>query len=113
MKNLLIFYLFLIFILSATAINIGYAIGPPLLPGVYIQDGSGDLDVGFFSTPLVYDWNSDGKKDLLVGQRYNDGTTDHGYVSFFNNQGTDGTPYFNGSSRHEAGCCLLDVATGF
>ena len=36
-----------------------------LLPGVFIPN----VDVGDFSASVVYDWNSDGKKDLIIGSR--------------------------------------------
>ena len=83
-----------------------------LLPGEYIQDGSGDLNVGYFSVPLVYDWNSDGYKDLLVGQRYDDVDGSHGYVSNFENLGSDNAPYFDGAVYLEecnAICLEIDV----
>jgi hypothetical protein len=80
----------------------------------YIQDGSGDIDVGNYSVPVVYDWNSDGKKDLLVGQNYHDGTASHGYVTYFENQGTNASPSFGSGTYIEscAPCSSLDVAAG-
>jgi hypothetical protein len=39
----------------------------------------GPLDIGRFAAPKLYDWNGDGKKDLLLG-------TDEGYVRVFRNQ---------------------------
>jgi hypothetical protein len=83
---------------------------PVLLKGEYIRDDSSDIDVGLWSVPLVYDWDNDGRKDLLVGQRYDDGKTSHGYVSFYKNTGTDAVPRFNSSTRLETdGRCCLDV----
>jgi hypothetical protein len=41
------------------------------------------------SSPVAVDWNNDGKKDLLVGER-------NGYVRIYLNVGTDGAPVFNG-----------------
>lgn len=83
---------------------------PVLLEGEYIRDDSGDIDAGLWSVPLVYDWDNDGRKDLLVGQRYDDGKASHGYVSFYKNTGTGGTPRFDGSVRLETeGRCCLDV----
>jgi hypothetical protein len=67
-----------------------------LLPGVYIQDGISDLTSKRWSVPVVHDWDSDGKKDLLVGHNYSDKSGDHGYVSFYRNTGTDESPAFNG-----------------
>jgi hypothetical protein len=79
----------------------------------YIQDSSGDIDVGTYSVPVVYDWNSDGKKDLLVGQKYVDASgVIHGYVSYYENQGTNSSPSFNSSSYIQAcsDTCILNVA---
>jgi hypothetical protein len=69
-----------------------------LLPWGYIQDSAGDIDGGFFSVPVVYDWDSDGEKDLILGQKYRDNNgVIHGYVSFFQNMGADRAPSFDGS----------------
>lgn len=108
---LFLIVLFLIIINKRTTVS-----APSLLPGVYIQDGSGELDVGFYSVPLVYDWNSDGKKDLLVGLNTSPKTGGHGYIRFFENQGTDGAPSFNGFTYLQAcnnSCTLLDVPAAY
>ncbi len=85
-----------------------------LLPGVYIQDGSADLKSPHWSVPLVYDWNNDGLKDLLVGHNHHDNNkTSHGFVSFYKNTGTDGNPSFNGSVLIQTcsnECSALDAA---
>ncbi len=47
----------------------------------------GDLDVGFSSSPAVVDWNGDGKKDLVVGNK-------NGKVFVFINIGEDNVPVF-------------------
>jgi len=80
----------------------------------YIQDSSGNIDVGTYSVPVVYDWNSDGKKDLLVGQNYFDGNASHGYVTYFENQGTNALPSFGTGTYIQscAPCSSLDVAAG-
>lgn len=48
----------------------------------------GELDVGFFSSPAMVDWNGDGKKDLVVGEK-------DGGIYLFLNIGTDNTPSFS------------------
>jgi len=84
---------------------------PVLLEGEYVRDDSGDIDAGLWSVPLVYDWDNDGRKDLLVGQRYDEGERSHGYVSFYKNIGTYSAPRFSGYVRLETdGRCCLDVA---
>jgi hypothetical protein len=68
-----------------------------LLPGVYIQDGPTDLKANEWSVPVVYDWNDDGKKDLLVGNSYTDEKRrSYGHVLFYKNTGTDSAPSFSG-----------------
>lgn len=71
-----------------------------LLPGVFIQDGHSDLKANLWSVPVVYDWNDDGKKDLLVGSSYTDHSgTSYGYIYFYKNTGTDAAPLFSGHTR--------------
>jgi len=70
-----------------------------LSPGIYIKDGSSDLHSPYWSVPFVYDWNGDGKKDLLVGHNHHDkDRRNYGYISFYKNIGTDAMPSFNGST---------------
>ncbi len=84
-----------------------------LLPGVYIQAGSSVLKANNWSVPLVYDWDSDGKKDLLVGSNYIDeNRINHGRVSFYKNIGADTAPVFKGAIYLQTcgnNCSLLDV----
>ncbi|MEW6006953.1 MAG: VCBS repeat-containing protein [bacterium] len=61
-------------------------IGGILEKGVRIQGGS-DLDVGNMASPIVIDYNLDGKKDLVVGDEY-------GYIRLYLNYGTDMNPSF-------------------
>ena len=68
-----------------------------LLSGVYVQDGLSNLKADNWSVPLVFDWNSDEKKDLLVGNRdYGKNKRTNGHVSFYENIGSDSEPSFNG-----------------
>lgn len=82
----------------------------------YIQDASGDIDVDAYSVPVVYDWNSDGKKDLLVGQRFNHPVEgQNGYISFYENIGTNDSPFFDSSGLIQAcfdSCNLLVFGSG-
>lgn len=73
-------------------INEGTALVPVFNRSVYIQ--SGGVDIGTDSAkskPCVADWNSDGKKDLLV-------SFSGGWIYYYENVGTDSAPVFNGSS---------------
>lgn len=58
----------------------------PIFGGELILN-NGSLDVGFSSSPSMADWNDDGKKDLIVGNR-------DGKVFLFLNIGEDSVPEF-------------------
>lgn len=75
----------------------------------YIQSNSVDIDVDLWSVPFVNDWNRDGKIDLLIGQK--NSTNDGGYISYYQNTGTNGSPSFVGSTTILAcnNTCLLNV----
>jgi hypothetical protein len=81
-----------------------------LLPGTALQDSNGAIDVGSWSAPAVYDWNSDGKKDLIVGTA-NAGTAP---VAYFENIGTNASPAFDTYSWIQAcnNSCTLLVERG-
>lgn len=85
-----------------------------LLAGVYIKDGSSDLTASHFAVPVVYDWDNDGKKDLLIGHNHFDqNRAEHGYVSFYKNTGSDPAPSFNGFTYLQVcnkECSVLDAA---
>ena len=103
--------LFSIFMIAVVVylLNIKTAFPTPVLqPGEYIQDDSGDITAGLWSVPLVYDWDGDGREDLLLGQRYDTEEERHGYIRFYRNSGTDIAPIFTGFSLLNAGdeCCL-------
>lgn len=61
---------------------------PMLRPGEWITANGLPLDVGDQAIPCVSDWNNDGRKDLIVGYRYDD------KLALFLNQGTDANPAF-------------------
>ncbi len=56
--------------------------------GDEIKLNDGVLDVGSFSSPAMVDWNSDGKRDLVVGNQ-------SGKIFLFLNIGNDGAPSFS------------------
>ncbi len=71
-----------------------------LLPGELIQDGASDLNAGGEAVPIVYDWDDDGRKDLLVGS--GGWSSSPAPVKFYKNQGTDDNPSFNGFTLVQA-----------
>jgi hypothetical protein len=67
-------------------------------PGVMLMAGGEpiDIEIGHL-VPCVTDWNSDGKKDLLVGQFRS------GAIRLYLNRGTDAEPVFDEFSMLHAG----------
>ncbi len=68
-----------------------------------LKDGNVKIDVGYYGAPYVYDWNGDGKKDLLTGQFTS------GYVRFYPNVGQHNNPSFNGFSYLQANGVPISV----
>ncbi len=56
--------------------------------------GGTNIDIGTNSAPFVFDWNSDGKQDLLVGRE----STSGGSLWLYLNEGTSAAPVFNSSN---------------
>ncbi|MDO8587426.1 MAG: VCBS repeat-containing protein [Armatimonadota bacterium] len=67
-------------------INSGSRTNPILSPGVPMSAGGQTIQHSYRATPLICDWDSDGKKDLVGGE-------DTG-VFFYRNVGTDANPSF-------------------
>ncbi len=59
-----------------------------------IKLNGADLNLDSYSTPIVVDWDEDGRQDLLIG-------SEDGYVYFCKNIGSDEFPQFNGAYQLE------------
>jgi hypothetical protein len=72
-------------------LNVGTDEDPTFDGGTFLQVGEPgsktDIDVGDRATPIAVDWNSDGRKDLVVGSL-------SGCIHVFINEGTDAAPDF-------------------
>lgn len=77
-------------------INTGDKGNPQLTSKGFIKAGSASLNVGNRASPVVIDWNNDGRKDLVVGD-------DDGYVRLYLNTGTNSAPAFTNYTRLKAG----------
>ncbi|MBI4778803.1 VCBS repeat-containing protein [Candidatus Desantisbacteria bacterium] len=78
----------------SVCLNLGTDKFPIFGAGFKVQTSAGtvtttatDLDVGYNSTPCIIDWDENGKKDLLVGDKY-------GKIGVYLNSGTDIEPVF-------------------
>jgi len=63
------------------------------------------LKSGALSRPVAFDWNGDGKLDLLAGNSA-------GYVQYFENTGTNATPVFEDRGYLKAGGQTIRVMAG-
>ena len=69
--------------------NIGSAANPVLAAAVPVYANGVPLDGNTRGTPLVCDWNNDGKKDIFIGEDV--GASSGGFM-FYRNTGTDAAP---------------------
>jgi WD40 repeat protein len=76
--------------------------GGELAPGVMVKAAGKDLDVGGKASPMVVDWNEDGKKDLVLGNS-------SGEIFVYINEGTNDQPAFGKPIKLNGGS--LDVGS--
>jgi hypothetical protein len=78
---------------------------PVLGSGTRIQVGGADLFVDQRATPIVTDWDEDGKKDLIVGNL-------DGKIYIYNNIGADNAPVFESAETLMVGGSIFDADFG-
>ena len=89
-------------------LNVGTDADPRFDGGAHLQVGppgsKSDMDVGSRATPIVVDWDNDGRKDLVVGAI-------DGEVHLFLNEGTSTAPDFRIERIVQEGGANLVVPT--
>ncbi len=63
-----------------------------------------DINIGVRATPIIDDWNQDGKKDLLVGNY-------DGNIRIYLNENSDSNPVYNTYSLLQVGGVAFDIGT--
>ncbi|MBN1897927.1 MAG: T9SS type A sorting domain-containing protein [Spirochaetes bacterium] len=102
MKRAMLLFIIVITMMAANA----WADEPAFVPErrVILQSSTLFADEGF-SSPVVYDWNNDGKKDLVSA-------TGSGKIYVYINQGSDTSPVFNtGTPIQYKGSTLIVPST--
>lgn len=72
----------------------------------YLQCAGSTIDVGYYASPCVVDWDGDGLKDLITGQ------FSYGRIRFYKNEGTNENPIFNTFSYLQADGTLISMGYG-
>lgn len=67
-----------------------FAAIPRFADPVLVEDNGVPIDVGYYAAPMMFDWNQDGRKDMVVGQ------FGSGMIRFYPNVGEDSAPAFAG-----------------
>ena len=83
-----------------------FAQAPRFNGPTFIYDGSTQIDVGWFASPYICDWDGDNRKDMIVGQFTG------GYIRFYPNIGQDEDPVFNGYQFLSASGSQITVPSG-
>jgi hypothetical protein len=83
-----------------------YAAAPRFQAPAYVQANGKNIYVSYYGAPYVYDWDSDGKKDLLLGQ------FTYGKIRFYKNSGTNNAPVFGDSAFLRAGAAEITLPYG-
>jgi hypothetical protein len=88
-----------LFVFAAVTFFATLALGttPVFIGPKQVMDAGSPIDVGYYGAPTMFDWNSDGAKDLILGQ------FDYGKVRLYLNQALDTVPEFNGFTYFQSG----------
>ena len=73
---------------------------------VRIEAGGVPIGLGNYTAPVMYDWNGDGKKDMIVGQ------FSQGRIAYFENVGEDSAPVFAGLEYLRADGQIIQLPSG-
>lgn len=79
---------------------------PRFAPREFVQSGGAPIDVGAYGSPLMFDWNRDGRKDVLMG------TFSPGNIRFYPNVGSDSVPAFDGFELLRANGQVIELPSG-
>ncbi|MFO7639553.1 MAG: hypothetical protein R6X14_09740 [bacterium] len=71
-----------------------------------IEAGGVPIDLGYYTAPLMFDWNGDGRKDMIVGQ------FSYGQIAFFENVGEDSAPAFDSYEYLQASGQVIQLPYG-
>lgn len=71
-----------------------------------VRDAGVPIDVGYYGAPVMFDWDMDGAKDLILGQFTS------GWIRLYHNIGPDTAPEFNGFEYFYASGSQITLPAG-
>lgn len=83
-------------IILVLAVGLSLAAAPNYDPFYLLQEGTTNIDCGYYGAPCVTDWNNDGMKDLVFG------IFTSGNIWYFQNENTNADPVFSSHSVLQA-----------
>ena len=82
MRNLLV--------MLCAGLTLAFAQMPVFRGPTAVLDAGTPIDVSYYGSPTVHDWDGDGLKDLILGE------FNFGNIRFYHNLGSDSNPEFSG-----------------
>jgi hypothetical protein len=92
--------------IAVLAASLAFGAIPRFADPVLLTDNDTIIDVGNYGAPQMFDWNLDGKKDLVLGQY------EYGRIRFYPNLGEDSAAEFNGFSYVQADGQIIQLPYG-
>ncbi|MBN2537573.1 hypothetical protein JXB37_04795 [candidate division WOR-3 bacterium] len=91
---------------AALLATVAFAQIPRFAEPVLLTDNGTTIDVGYYGAPQMFDWDLDGRKDLVLGQFTS------GYIRFYSNVGEDSAPAFSGFEYLRASGAQITLPSG-
>jgi hypothetical protein len=93
-------------ILTCVLATLVFAQAPRFLGPETLYSSGAPIQVSYYGSPVMSDWNGDGNKDLICGE------FNGGYVRFYANTGLDSSPVFNGFEYLQASGSQITMPYG-
>ena len=96
----------LVLVAAALLAPLALGVTPLFIGPELVNDAGVPINVGNYGAPTMYDWNSDGAKDLILGQ------FSQGKIRLYLNLGPDTAPDFNGYTFLQSGGVDITLPSG-
>ncbi len=93
-------------ILMLVMAGVSFSAAPGYQPFFLLEENGTAIDCGYYGSPCVTDWNSDGNKDLILG------IFTGGNIWYFENENTNEDPVFNSHTVMQADGTNISLPAG-